>query len=148
MQAASTGAITRRTGLPQRRGALLLDLRVGRDVLKRQHIVRRQPEHLAGVERSGELAGREYVGVERLGGLVIGNQHQSGRLTRAGRLGRADEVGKIKGARGRGQSGHTSPARAAREMATHTLEGGGVLQVRHQIADEGKNHADISLQGH
>jgi hypothetical protein len=30
-------------------------------------------------------------------------------------------------------------------MATHTLKGCGVLQVRKQLADEGKNHADFSL---
>ena len=63
----------------------------------------------------------------------------------AGRIGGANEVGKIERAGGEGEAGDTSSPRAAAQMAAHTLKGFRVLQVREQLADEGKNHAVLIL---
>ena len=73
--------------------------------------------------------------MEGLGGLIVGDDDD------AGRRGGADEERKIEGAGGEGESGDTSAPRAGAQMASHTLEGFGVLQVRQELADEGKNHA-------
>ncbi len=62
-----------------------------------------------------------------------------------GACGGADEEGKVEGAGGEGESRDTSAPRASAEMAAYTLKGFGVLQVREELADEGKNHADSIL---
>ncbi len=112
-----------------------------RKILKRQHIMRRKTQHLVGIQRAGQLARRQHRRMQRLGRLVVRDQDQHRRMRPMRRLRSAHKVRKVEGPRGRGQSGHTSPTRAARQMATCTLKGVGVLQVRHQLADEGKNHA-------
>ena len=66
--------------LPQRRRPLLLDLAVRRKIFKGQHIVRRQTQHLVGIQRARQLAGREHRSVQRLGCLVVGNQNQNRRV--------------------------------------------------------------------
>ena len=71
--------------LPERGGSLLLNLRVGRDVFKRQHIVRRQAQDFVAAERAGEVAGGEHVGVQELGGFVVGDEDQRGRAACRGR---------------------------------------------------------------
>ena len=117
--------------LPERGGAGLLNLRVRREVFERQDIVRGEPQDLRGVERAGQLAGGEDGGVQRLGGFVVGDDDERGRLRGA------DEVRKIERAGGGGESGDTTTPRSAAQMATHTLKGLGVLQVRKQLADKG-----------
>ncbi len=77
--------------------------------------------------------------MQRLGGLVIRDKHERRRLSGL------HEIGKIESPRSRGEPGHTSPARAAREMATHTLKDWRSFKVRDQLADERKNHAVSSL---
>ena len=56
-------------------------------------------------------------------------------------FGGADEEGEIEGSGGEGESRDTSAPRASAEMAAYTLKSFGVLQVRQELADEGKNHA-------
>jgi hypothetical protein len=109
-------------------------------ILKGEDIVGGKAENFVGVERAGQFAGGEYGGMQRFGGLVIGDEYERRSL------GCAHKVGEVESSRGGGESGHTSPTRAARQMATCTLKGGGVLQVRHQFADEGKNHAVFILR--
>ena len=57
----------------------------------------------------------------------------------------ADEEGKIEGAGGEGESGDTSAPRATAQVAAYTLESFRMLQVCEELADEGKNHAVLSL---
>ena len=147
MQADSTGAMTRRGGapgadLPEGSGARLLDLGVRREVLEGQNVVRGQAQHLRGVERAGELAGGEHGRVERLGGLVVRDDDERGRLRGA------DEVGQIQRAGRGGESGDTTTPRSAAQMAAHTLKRFGVFQVREELADEGENHALLILSKH
>ena len=144
MHAASTGAITSRAlprrNLPQRSGARLLNLRMRRKILKRQHIVRRQPQHLRRIQRSGQLAGAASTAACSASAALLSATTITQRALR-----RADEVGKIERPRRRGQSGHTSAPRASAQMAAYTLKGLRVFKVRKQLADEGKNHADLIL---
>ena len=145
MQAASTGAMTRRAvwwrlaDLPEGGGAGLLDLGVGRKIFEGEDVVGGEAEDGFGGDGSGELAGAEDGGVEGLGGFVVGDDDD------AGGVGGADEEGKIEGAGGEGEARDTSAPRASAEMAAYTLEGFGVLQVREELADEGKNHAELIL---
>jgi hypothetical protein len=97
MQAASTGAMTRRarrwrSSRARRRG--LLDLGVRREIFKGQHVVRGQRRTARRVDGSGELAGGEDGGVQRLGGLVVGDDDD------ARGVGGADEEREIEGAGG------------------------------------------------
>ena len=126
--------------LPQRGRAPLLYFAVRGKILEGQDIVRGQPQHLMGLERTGEVAGREHGRVQRLGGVVIGDQHQRRSLPRA------HEVGQIQGARGRGKPGDTAATRAPGQVATHTRKRLGAFQIRNQLADEGKNHATSVYQ--
>ena len=73
--------------------------------------------------------------MEGFGGFVVGDDDDA-----RGCCG-ADEEGKVEGAGGEGEAGHTSPPRASAQVTAYTLEGFGVLQVRQELADEGKNHA-------
>ena len=50
--------------LPECGGALLLNFRVGREIFKRENIVRGQAQDFVGGERAGEFGGGEDVGVE------------------------------------------------------------------------------------
>ena len=111
MQAASTGAMTRRglcgCDLPEGGGAGLLDLGVGREVFEGEDVVGGEAEDGFGGEGAGELAGAEDGGVEGLGGFVVGDDDD------AGGVGGADEEGKIEGAGGEGEAGDTSAPRAS-----------------------------------
>ncbi len=120
--------------LPERGSARLLNLSVWREILKRQHIVRGQTKDGVCGERSGQLAGGEDGGVQCLGSLVVGDQNQTRRVSRA------DEKRKIQRAGCKRQSRHTSAPCASTQMAAHTLERHRVFKVRKQFADEGQNH--------
>ena len=81
MQAASTGAMTSRGAvpagdLPERGGARLLDLRVRREIFEGQDVVRGKAQDGFGGQRAGQLAGGEHGGVQRLGGLVVGDDDE------------------------------------------------------------------------
>ena len=78
--------------LPERGGARLLNFRVGREVFEGQHIVRGKAQDGVGVERAGELAGGEDGGVQRLGGLVVGDQDERRGAGLRGR--RAEDTGR------------------------------------------------------
>jgi hypothetical protein len=117
--------------LPEGGGAGFLDLRVGREVFEGKDVVRGEAEDLRGVERAGEIAGGEDGGVQSLGGFVVGDDDERGGLRGA------DEVRKVEGSGGCGESGDTTTPRSAAEMAAHTLECFGVFQVREELADEG-----------
>ena len=101
---------------PKRCSALLLNFRVRREIFKGENVMRGETENFVRGERAGELGGGEEIGVERVRGLVVGDEDDG--LS----LGAANEGWKVESARGCGESGHTSPTRAARKMATHTLE--------------------------
>jgi hypothetical protein len=120
-----------RGDLPEGGGAGLLNLGVRREIFKREDVVSRKAQHGFCRERAGELAGGEDGGVQRFGGLVVGNDDD------ARRSGGTDEVRKVKGAGRGGESGDTSAPRTAAQVAAYTLKGFGVLEVRKQLADEG-----------
>jgi hypothetical protein len=77
--------------------------------------------------------------VEGLGGLVVGDDDETGGV------GGSYEEGKIEGSGGKGEAGDTSAPRASAEMAAYTLEGFRMLHVCEELADEGKNHAELIL---
>ena len=77
--------------------------------------------------------------MEGLDCLVVGDDDETGGV------GGADEEGKIEGAGGEGEARDTSAPRASAEMAAYTLKGVRMLQVRQELADEGKNHAGLIL---
>ena len=77
--------------------------------------------------------------MESFGGLVVGDDDD-----RRGRGG-SDEVGKVEGTGGCGESGHTTAARASAQVAAYTLEGFRVFKVREDFTDEGKNHSSLIL---
>jgi hypothetical protein len=108
---------------------------VGGEVFEGEDVVGGKAEDGFGGEGAGELAGGEDGGVEGFGGFVVGDNDD------AGGCGGADEVGKIEGAGGEGESRDTSAPRATAQVAAYTLEGFRVLQVCEELADEGKNHA-------
>ena len=91
----------------------------------------REAEDGFGWECSCKLAGGEDGGVEGFGGLVVGDDDDRGCS------GGADEVGKVEGAGGGGESRDTTTPRAGAQMAAYTLEGFRVLKVREEFADEG-----------
>ncbi len=111
MQAASTGAMTRRAwaggDLPEGCGAGFLNFGVGRKVFEGQNVVGWEAEDGFGWEGAGELAGAEDGGVEGLGGLVVGDDDETGGC------GGADEEWKIQGAGGEGEARDTSAPRAS-----------------------------------
>ncbi len=116
---------------PEGGGAGLLDFGVGGEVFEGEDVVSGEAEDGFGGECSGELAGGEDGGVEGFGGLVVGDDDDG----RSG--GGADEVGKVEGASGGGESRDTTTPRAGAQMASHTLEGFRVFKVREEFADEG-----------
>ncbi len=119
---------------PQRGGALLLDVGVGREVFKREHVVGGKADHARRIDGAGEFAAGAEHGLQGLGNLVVGDQHDDGVLGGPG------HEGKIEGARRGGQSGHTPPPRSEAEMPANALKCGGVLQVRKNFADEREDH--------
>ena len=126
--------------LPERGGARLLDLGVRRKIFERE--ARRAR---GGGGRSRRASAPVSSQAARTAACSASAALLSATTTSAGRLRGADEVRKIEGAGGEGESGDTSAPRAAAQMATHTLEGFRMLQVREELADEGKNHAVFSL---
>jgi len=77
--------------------------------------------------------------VEGLGGFIVGDDDDA-RGVRS-----AYEEGKIKGAGGEGEARDTSAPRASAQMTAYTLEGFRMLHVSEELADEGKNHAELIL---
>ena len=99
----------------------------------------REAEDGFGREGAGKLAGTEDGGVEGLGCFVVGYDDETGGV------GCADEEGKIEGASSEGQTRDTSAPRASAQVAAYTLKSVRMLQVRQELADEGKNHAGLIL---
>ena len=90
---------------PERRGALLLDIGVRREVFEGENVVSRQAKDLLRGEGSGEVASGEDGGVECLGGLVVRDDDD------AGGGGGLYEERQIEGAGGEGEAGDTSSPR-------------------------------------
>ena len=61
--------------LPQHGSALLLHVRVRRHIFKGQNIVCRKAKHALGFDRPGEFTGSAQGELERVGGLVVGDDH-------------------------------------------------------------------------
>ena len=101
--------------------------------------MRREPQHLIGASAPVSSHAASTAVCSASAALLSGDQHQRRRLHRRG------QTPEIQRPRSRGEPRHTSPARAARQVATRTLKRNGGLQVRHQLADEGQNHAVFSL---
>jgi hypothetical protein len=77
--------------------------------------------------------------VEGFSGLVVSHNDE----TRC--VGGPYEEGKIEGTSRERESRDTSAPRASAEMAAYTLEGFRMLHVCEELADEGKNHAELIL---
>ena len=123
--------------LPEGGGALLLHVGVRRKVFEGKHVVGGKAHHAGGIDGAGEFAAGAQGGLEGLGGLVVGDQHDDGVLGGAG------HEGDVEGARGGGESGHTSPPRSEAEMPANAFKAGGVLQVRKNFADEREDHRGL-----
>jgi hypothetical protein len=125
--------------LPESGGAGLLNFGVGRKIFERQDVVSGEAEYGFAREGAGKLAGTEGGGVEGLGRFVVGDDDETGGV------GGSDEEGKIEGAGSEGQTRDTSAPRASAQVAAYTLKSVRMLQVRQELADEGKNHAGLIL---
>ena len=77
--------------------------------------------------------------MEGFSGFVVGDDDD------ARSCGRSNEEGEIERAGGEGKAGDTSAPRASAQVAAYTLKGFGVLKVRQELADEGKNHAGFKF---
>ncbi len=127
-----------RGDLPEGRGAGLLDFGVRGKIFKWQHIVRRQADDACRVQRAGKLARGEHGLVQRLGGLVVGDEDERWR----GRNGLYEER-EIEGAGGEGEARDASTALTGLKMPADTIVRVGVFEVGEKLADEGKNHAGL-----
>ena len=102
--------------LPQRGGALLLHVGVRRKIFKRKHVVGGKAHDARGIDGAGQLASGLEQRLQRLGGLVVGNDDDD-RL-----LGGPRHERHVEGPRGGGQSGHTPPPRTQAEVPANALK--------------------------
>ena len=123
----------------ERGGALLLHVRMGREVLERKHVVRGQADHTLGIDGSGEFAAGAQSRFKSLGGLVVGHYDDNGMLGGAGKQRKVQRTGSI------GESGHTSSSDTEGEVPANAIKGGGLLQFRENFADKREDHAVSSL---
>ena len=121
--------------LPQHGRALLLHIGMRRDAFEGKHIVRGQAQDALGLDGAGKLAGGTQHQLQRLGGLVVGDENDDRRL------GGVREERNVEGAGGRGEAGDTTAPSREAEMPSHTFEAIGVLNARESIANKGKDHA-------
>ena len=77
--------------------------------------------------------------VHGVGGLVVGNDDDGGDV------GGAREEGNVQGAGGGSESRHTTTPTGKCQVPSCLFKGGGILQVRQQLADKGEDHAGFSL---
>ena len=126
--------------LPQRRRALLLHVGVRREIFKRKHIVGGKTHHARRIDGAGQLASGLEQRLQRLGGLVVGHDHDD-RL-----LGGPRHQRQVERSRCRGQSGHTPPPRTQAQVPANALKSRGLLQLREHLADERENHLPLVYQ--
>ncbi len=125
--------------LPQCRRALLLHVGVRREIFEREHVVGGKAHHARGIDGAGQLASGLEQRLQRLGGLVVGHDHDD-RL-----LGRPRHQRQIERPRRRSQSGHTPTPRTQAEVPANALKSRGMLQLREDFADKRENHRSSSL---
>ena len=87
------------------------------------------------IDSAGQVATGAQSGLEGLGGLVVGHHHDD-RLARSPRQQRQKER-----TRRGSEPGYTPAPRTEAQMPLYALEGGGVLQLRENFADEREDHA-------
>ena len=126
--------------LPQRRRALLLHVGVRREIFKRKHIVGGKAHHARRIDCAGQLASGLEQRLQRLGGLVVGHDHDH-RL-----LGGPRHQRQVERSRCRGQSGHTPTARTQAQVPANALKSRGMLQLREHLADEREDHQFLVYQ--
>ena len=120
--------------LPQHGRALLLDIRMRREIFKRQDIVCRQTQHALGIDGPGELAAGAESEFKRFSGLIVRHDDDD-RLFRG-----ACEKRDVQRAGGCGQSRDTPAPRSKAEMPAYAIECGGLLQLREDFADKREDH--------
>ena len=125
--------------LPEGLGALLLNVGVGGEIFERQDVVGREAQDTVGWDGSGEVATGAEGEMHGVRGLVIGNDDDGWNLSGA------REERNVEGAGGRGESRNTPAPSGKRKVPSCLFKGGGILQVRQQLADKGEDHADSSL---
>ena len=127
--------------LPERGGAVLLNLGVGGDVFEGEDVVAGEAEDLVGGEGAGEVAGGEDGLVEGFSGLIVGNEDE----TRA--VCCLDEAWQVKGTPSEGEAGDAAASCSGGKVAADALEGVGAFEVSKEFADEGEDHTCVSLAG-
>ena len=123
--------------LPQSGGALLLHVRMRREIFKGKDVVGGKAHHASGIDGAGELATGLEQRLQRLGGLVVGDDDHSELL------GGPRHQRQIKRSRRRGQAGHTPPPRTQAEVPANALESRGMLQLRENLADKREDHRTL-----
>ncbi len=113
-----------RGNLPQRGGAFFLKFRMGREILKRQHVARRKPDDGVGLGASAQLAERGQHRNQLFGSAIVGNNDDQRPGSGLLQQNQQQRLG------GGGQSRHTYPPRALFQMGGYTREGGQVFHVR------------------
>jgi hypothetical protein len=119
--------------LPQRRRALLLHVGMRRKIFKGKHIVRREPHHARRIDGAGQLASGLEQRLQRLGGLVVGHDHDHRLL---GRPRHQRQVERAPSPSARTHAAAPHPGSGACERAQIP----GVLQLRKNLADKRENH--------
>ena len=122
---------------PKRGSALLLHVRVRREIFERKHVVGREAHDARRVDGAGQLAAGLEQRLQGLGRFVVGHDHDD-RLARGPRHQR-----KIQSARGCGEPGDTPPPRSEAQMPANALKSRRMLQLRENFADKRENHQGL-----
>ncbi len=120
--------------LPQRGGALLLDVGMRGEIFERKHIVGGKPDNAGWIDGAGQLASGFEERLKGFGGLVVGHD-QDDRL-----FGGPRHQRQVESPRRRGQSGHTPPSRTQAKVPANALKARGMLQLREYFADKREDH--------
>jgi hypothetical protein len=110
---------------------------VGREILEREHVTRRQRDDRVGIAGGGEFTEAAKDRKEVFNGAVVvddKDQRASGRTLKQYEQ---------QGFRSRGEARDTNTPRALLEVGGYTREGGKLFYVHEEFADEGKKHAGL-----
>ena len=106
-----------------------------RKILERKHIAGRKGDDRVGIARGGEFAKTAKDGKKLFDCTVVVDDEDEGAF--GGTLEKDEQQGFCGG----DEAGDTNAPRALLEVGGNTREGGKLLYVHEEFADEGKKHA-------
>ena len=125
--------------LPEGGGALLLHVGVGREILKRKHVVGGKADNACGINRAGKFAAGLEERLEGFGGFVVGDDDDDGLL------GGARHEREVESTRRCGECRHTPTTRTQAEVPANAFKARSLLQLRENLADKREDHQSSSL---